>query len=127
MRSCLKRSQAIFDPDNVREMFDNVREGPLTYVSIKFTYVSLVQTVINTKLDPFHRSLSFFQTLSTSDRFSLYHIACPAFLSISGGNFMLLIHSFRSFYAFNFRIYFWTNFLNFDFLDDFVKLDVVGC
>ena len=39
VRSCLKCPEAIFDPDNVREMFGNVREGPLTYVRFRFTYV----------------------------------------------------------------------------------------
>ena len=53
--------EPIFHPENVREMLGNVHEGLLTYVRCRFTYMSLVQKVINTTLDPVGPSLSFFK------------------------------------------------------------------
>ena len=61
VRSCLMPLEPIFHPKNVREILGNVRDGLLTYVRSRFTYLSLVQTVINTKLDPVRPSLSFFK------------------------------------------------------------------
>ena len=98
-----------FWPDNVHEILGNVREGPLMYVSFRFTYVrphflyiiriSFISVIFVLKL-----------TQIALNCLNLFAIIFPMSLSISGGKIMPLITSFHPFHAFNFRISFRLNF-----------------